>query len=244
MLFRSKGRGYKPSEEKPDKYHGVSPFDINTGEAIKYKNHNFSVAFGNKLCDMYQKGVKLCVITAAMPAGTGLVRFAEEHPESFFDVGIAEEHGITMTAALSKAGMIPFFAVYATFLQRGFDQLIHDVAIDNLHVVIGVDRAGITGEDGETHHGVFDVPELLAVPNITVLSPSSYDELDRAIEIAALEINGPVAIRYARGVQKEYKLNNFSLEPAVLKEGKDITIVTYGIMINEALGAGKILECS
>ena len=236
-----KGRGYKPSEEKPEKYHGISPFDKSTGKVLKYKNHNFSIAFGNKLAGLAADDKRICAITAAMPEGTGLVRFSEEFPDRFFDVGIAEEHGVTMAAALAKTGMIPFFAVYATFLQRGFDQLIHDVAIDGMHVIFGIDRAGITGEDGETHQGVFDVPEILAVPNITLLSPSTYDELDEAIDIAVRDFNSPVAIRYPRGVQKAYKENHFSLSPYILREGKDITIVTYGIMVNEALKCADIL---
>ena len=208
---------------------------------LKYKNHNFSIAFGNKLAGLAADDKRICAITAAMPEGTGLVRFSEEFPDRFFDVGIAEEHGVTMAAALAKTGMIPFFAVYATFLQRGFDQLIHDVAIDGMHVIFGIDRAGITGEDGETHQGVFDVPEILAVPNITLLSPSTYDELDEAIDIAVRDFNSPVAIRYPRGVQKAYKENHFSLSPYILREGKDITLVTYGIMVNEALKCADIL---
>ena len=236
-----KGKGYKPSEEKPEKYHGVSPFDVDTGKALKYKNHNFSTAFGNQLCELASKDKRICAITAAMPEGTGLIRFAEEYPERFFDVGIAEEHGVTMAAALAKTGMIPFFAIYSTFLQRGYDQLIHDVSIDKLHVIFGVDRAGITGEDGETHHGTFDIPQLMTIPHMEILSPSTYDELDEAVKLAAYHFEGPVAVRYPRGVQKAYKENRFSLDPVLLREGDDITIVTYGIMVNEAIKASDIL---
>lgn len=236
-----KGKGYRPSEEKPEKYHGVSPFDVGTGEALKHKNHNFSIAFGNQLCTLAANDKRICAVTAAMTEGTGLVRFAEEYPSRCFDVGIAEEHGVTMSASLAKTGMIPFFAVYATFLQRGYDQLIHDVAIDNLHVVFGVDRAGITGEDGETHQGVFDIPQLLTIPHMEILSPATYDELDEAVRLAAYHFSGPVAVRYPRGVQREYKENNFSLSPVLLREGSDITIVTYGIMVNEAIKAADIL---
>lgn len=236
-----KGRGYKPSEESPDKYHGISPFDIGTGAVLKSKYHNFSVVFGNKLCKLAMVDKRICAVTAAMADGTGLMRFFEEYPERAFDVGIAEEHAVTMSAALAKSGMVPFFAVYATFLQRAYDQLIHDVAIEGVHVIFGVDRAGITGEDGETHQGAFDIPQLMSIPGMKILSPSSYDELDSAIEIAVNELKGPVAIRYPRGTQKEYKENNFTLRPCTLRKGKDITIVTYGIMINEAIKAADML---
>lgn len=236
-----KGKGYRPSEEHPESYHGVSPFDISTGEALKYKNHNFSKALGNKLCQLAQSDKRICAVTAAMTEGTGLLEFSQQYPERFFDVGIAEEHGVTMTAALAKSGLVPFFAVYATFLQRGYDQLIHDVCIEGLHAVFAVDRSGITGEDGETHQGTFDIPQLSVMPGLTILAPSTYDELDAAIDLAVNHFTGPVALRYARGVQREYKENHFSLDPVVLRPGSDITIVSYGILINEALGGVDLL---
>ena len=237
-----KGKGYKPSEEHPESYHGVSPFDISTGEVLKYKNHNFSKALGNKLCQLAKADQRICAVTAAMTEGTGLLEFSQKYPERFFDVGIAEEHGVTMTAALAKSGLVPFFAVYATFLQRGFDQLIHDVCIEGVHAIFAVDRSGITGEDGETHQGTFDVPQLSVMPGLTILAPSTYDELDVAVDLAVDQLTGPVALRYARGVQREYKENHFSMAPYLLKEGTDITIVSYGILINEALGGVKLLQ--
>ena len=189
-----KGKGYAPAEENPDAFHGVSPFDPATGKAKKKSGENFSAVFGRTLTRLAQQDRRVCAITAAMMSGTGLEQFQAACPERFFDVGIAEGCAVSMAAGMAKQGAIPVFAVYSSFLQRAYDMLIHDVAIDKLHVVLGVDRAGLVGEDGETHHGVFDVAFLDSVPGMTVLAPSSYAELEGMLEQAVLHVNGPVAI--------------------------------------------------
>ncbi len=193
-----KGKGYAPAEENPDAFHGVSPFDPATGKAKKKSGENFSAVFGRTLTRLAQQDRRVCAITAAMMSGTGLEQFQAACPKRFFDVGIAEGCAVSMAAGMAKQGAIPVFAVYSSFLQRAYDMLIHDVAIDKLHVVLGVDRAGLVGEDGETHHGVFDVAFLDSVPGMTVLAPSSYAELEGMLEQAVLHVNGPVAIRYPR----------------------------------------------
>jgi 1-deoxy-D-xylulose-5-phosphate synthase len=177
-----------------------------------------------------------------MPAGTGLLRFAKEFPDRFFDVGIAEEHAVTMSAGMAKQGLVPVCAVYSTFLQRAYDQVIHDVAIEGLHVVLAVDRAGVVGEDGETHQGVFDCSYLCSVPNMTVLCPANEQELASALSRAVNEMGGPVAIRYPRGPQGKF-LNDMSGVPtSVVREGTHATVVTCGILINNALEAARQLE--
>ena len=236
-----KGKGYAPAEENPDAFHGVSPFDPATGKAKKKSGENFSAVFGRTLTQLAQQDRRVCAITAAMMSGTGLSQFQAAFPERFFDVGIAEGCAVSMAAGMAKQGAIPVFAVYSSFLQRAYDMLIHDVAIDKLHVVLGVDRAGLVGEDGETHHGVFDVAFLDSVPGMTVLAPSSYVELEGMLEQAVLHVTGPVAIRYPRGGEGAYRGDAGPGHAAVLRRGDDITLVSYGILINDVLEAAELL---
>ena len=236
-----KGKGYAPAEENPDAFHGVSPFDPATGKSKKKSGENFSAVFGRTLTQLAQQDRRVCAITAAMMSGTGLSQFQAAFPERFFDVGIAEGCAVSMAAGMAKQGAIPVFAVYSSFLQRAYDMLIHDVAIDKLHVVLGVDRAGLVGEDGETHHGVFDVAFLDSVPGMTVLAPSSYAELSGMLEQAVLHVDGPVAIRYPRGGEGAYHGDAGPGHAAVLRQGDDITLVSYGILINDVLEAAELL---
>lgn len=236
-----KGKGYKPSEDNPGYFHGVSAFDVSSGMPINKKTNNFSSVFGCALTNIAANNDKVCAVTAAMKSGTGLSLFASTFPERFFDVGIAEGHALTMCGGLCAGGMKPVFAVYSTFLQRAYDQLIHDISIMSLPVIIGVDRAGIVGSDGETHQGEFDVPFLTTIPNFEVYSPSSFEELRLALKLATNQDEKPVAIRYPRGEEGEFKGNTFDETQALLQVGRDITIVSYGIMINEAILAADIL---
>lgn len=243
-----KGKGYMFAEKYPDKFHGISPFDINTGEKIgKKAGKSYSDIFGEKLGDLADTNSDIVAITAAMPSGTGLEKFAKQHPERFFDVGIAEQHGVTFAAGLAANGMKPVFAVYSTFLQRGFDQIIHDVCLQNLPVVFGIDRAGIVGEDGETHHGVFDLSYLMPIPNLTIMAPKDGKELEGMIEFAT-EQNYPIAIRYPRGsgdniIVEEIGDNEKDFKKGeVLRRGADICIVAVGKMVKTAIDVAKKLE--
>ena len=237
-----KGKGYPFAEQDPDKFHGVGPFDPVTGILKKSGDGDFSSAFGKALCTCAAEDRRVCAITAAMADGTGLSGFAKEFPDRFFDVAIAEGHGVAMAAGLAKQGMIPVFAVYSTFLQRGYDQLIHDVALQNLHVVLGVDRAGLVGADGETHHGCFDPMFLSAIPGFTVLCPASFAELRKMLRQALFQVEGPVAIRYPRGGEGTYQADSSGGCAARLRQGGDATILTYGPMVNQALEASDILS--
>lgn len=237
-----KGKGYLPAEENPDAFHGVSPFDPLTGKTKKASGENFSSVFGRTLARLGREDKRICAITAAMMSGTGLEHFQAACPERFFDVGIAEGCAVSMAAGMAKEGAIPVFAVYSTFLQRAYDMILHDVALDHLHVVLGVDRAGLVGEDGETHHGVFDVTYLDSVPGMTVLAPSSYAELERMLEQAVLHMDGPVAVRYPRGGEGAYTANSGAEASVVLRSGGDITLAGYGIQINDLLEAAQILS--
>ncbi len=239
-----KGKGYKFSEERPEKFHGMKKFDVNSGTALGAKSTDFSTVFGTTMCRLARENPKICAITAAMRDGTGLSEFASLYPKRFFDVGIAEEHAVTMASAMAMQGAIPVFAVYSTFLQRGYDQLIHDASISNVHAIFAVDRAGITGEDGETHQGVFDIGMLQTVPNVTVLCPASFDELSHALRQAVYDLDGVVAIRYPKGSEGAYKETNCDAPTTVIKSFDDakITLVTYGTMINEVQMAEKLFE--
>jgi len=239
-----KGKGYAPAECNPDAYHGVSPFEPETGKALKSSGENFSAVFGQTMEELAEQDKRVCAITAAMPGGTGLGRFAADHPDRFFDVGIAEGCAVSMAAGMAKQGVIPVFAVYSTFLQRSYDMLLHDTALDHLHVVLGVDRAGLVGEDGETHHGLFDVAFLSTVPGMTVLVPASFAELKVMLIRAVEELDGPVAVRYPRGSQGDYSADNSRESSVILRVGKDITLTGYGVEINELLlAAGLLAEC-
>ena len=230
-----KGKGYTPAERNPDLFHGVGRFCVETGEPVHPTAPNFSAVFGQALCELAEKDLKICAITAAMQGGTGLNGFAQRFPERFFDVGIAEGHAAAMAAGMAKQGMTPVFAVYSTFLQRSYDMLLHDVALQGLHVVLAVDRAGLVGEDGETHHGLFDPAFLDTIPGMTVLCPASFAELRDMLEYAVYEVKGPVAIRYPRGGEGAYQ-DGAPRRPAVLlREGTDLTLAGCGTLVNELL---------
>ena len=237
-----KGKGFLPAEQNPDAFHGVSPFDPETGEPRTPAGENFSSVFGRSLVRLARGDQRICALTAAMKGGTGLEDFAQAYPERFFDVGIAEGCAVSMAAGMAKQGAVPVFAVYSTFLQRSYDMLLHDVAIDRLHVVLAVDRAGLVGEDGETHHGVFDVAYLNSVPGITVYAPSNFAELDRMLEEAVCRVSGPVAVRYPRGGQGEFRKDSGSAPAVVLRRGEAITLAGYGMEINQLLGAARQLS--
>lgn len=238
-VITQKGKGCDYAQAHPDKYHGVGCFDAKTG-VIEPQELGFSDKLGEYLCQFAGEDSRIVAITAAMSGGTGIECFAGKYPDRFFDTGIAEGHATAMAAGMAKQGLIPVFAVYSTFLQRSYDMLIHDVALQGLHVVLCVDRAGLVGSDGETHQGVFDVSFLSSVPGMTILAPASFQELHDMLAYALHEINGPVAVRYPRGGEGEYKSSNVAAE-VVLRQGEDITLVCYGTMVNEAMAAADVL---
>lgn len=237
-----KGKGYPPAEQTPANFHGVSPFCPEDGTPLKPAGENFSAVFGRVLCRLGERNPNLCAVTAAMESGTGLTDFAERFPKRFFDVGIAEGHAVAMCAGMAKQGVVPVFAVYSTFLQRSFDMLIHDVAIQKLHVVFCVDRAGLVGEDGETHQGTYDISMLATVPNMVILAPASFSELETMLTWAVEEAQGPVAVRYPRGGENGYSGNSCPEATVRLRPGEDATLVTYGTLVGEALEAARLLE--
>ena len=237
-----KGKGYSPAEERPADYHGVSPFDPATGKPLRTAKMDFSHVFGQELTALAGEDGRVCAITAAMQEGTGLTEFARKYPDRLFDVGIAEGHAVSMAGGMAKQGLVPVFAVYSSFLQRGYDQLLQDVALDGLHVVLGVDRAGLVGADGETHHGCFDALYLSQVPHMTVLCPASFAELRQMLRRAVLELTGPVAVRYPRGGEGAYQDCCGNETFTQVRPGADCTILTYGVLINEALAAAELLH--
>ena len=246
-VMTTKGKGYEPAETAPDKFHGIGPFDIESGKVLAKKDGDtYTDVFGKVLCDEASRNPDIVAITAAMADGTGLARFKKHYPNRFFDVGIAEEHGVTFAAGLAAGGLKPVFAVYSSFLQRGYDQLIHDVALQNLPVVFGVDRAGLVGSDGETHQGIFDLSFLSNIPNMTVMSPKNKWELADMLRFA-LQMNSPVAIRYPRG--KAYDGYEGCRERISygksewIFEGKEIAILSVGHMFEEAVKTrDKLIE--
>ncbi|MGN0632679.1 MAG: 1-deoxy-D-xylulose-5-phosphate synthase [Oscillospiraceae bacterium] len=238
MVDTVKGHGYPPAEANPGEFHGVGSFEIATGNPDVVPADSFSTVFGKKLRDLAYEHKNICAITAAMKYGTGLQYFQKAFPDRFFDVGIAEQHAVTFSAGLASNGMIPVFAVYSSFLQRSYDQLIHDLAIMKTHVVIGVDRAGVVGEDGETHQGIFDVPFLTTVPGVKIYSPSDYSELKLCIEKAVLEDDGVCAVRYPRGSDKsQCKSGSPSSDYEYVNNGSKVLAVTYGRLYNNLLKA-------
>ena len=236
-----KGKGYPFAQKEPGQFHGVAPFDVKTGKALKPSGENFSHVFGQELLSLAREDERICAVTAAMVEGTGLTDFSRTLPRRFFDVGIAEGHAVAMCAGMAQQGMVPVFAVYSSFLQRGYDMLLHDVALNHLHVVLGVDRAGLVGADGETHHGCFDPMYLSQVPGMTVLCPASFAELRRMLRRAVEELDGPVAVRYPRGGQGRYQDDGGDGTFVCLREGDDAAILTYGILVNQALDAAELL---
>ncbi len=226
-----KGKGYLPAEKNPSQFHGVSKFDVMTGNPEVSGADCYSIVFGKELARLGREHPKICAITAAMKYGTGLQHFEAEAPERFFDVGIAEQHAVTFAAGLASTGMIPVFAVYSTFLQRAYDQLVHDVAIGGQHVVLGIDRAGIVGEDGETHQGMFDIPMLVSIPRTTIYAPACYEELRLCMQQAILRDTGLAAVRYPRGDEKQmsFPQDNVNAEYTYTEdENADILLISYG----------------
>jgi len=242
-----KGKGYEFAEKHPDKYHAISPLDLKTGKKISNSSgQTYSQIFGDTLIEVAEENSDVVAITAAMPSGTGLTEFAKRYPDRFFDVGIAEQHAVTFAAGLAANGLRPVFTVYSTFLQRGYDQVLHDVCLQNLPVVFCIDRAGIVGQDGETHHGVFDLSYLSNIPNLKILSPKDGDELRTMIRYAFFQ-NSPVAIRYPRGISKALTIENsnediFEEKAEVILKGKDISIIAVGKMVETALELAKLLR--
>lgn len=239
-VLTQKGHGVEYAEKHPEIYHGVGPFNAETGE-LAPAGRCFSDCFGETICQLAEEKPELVAITAAMTYGTGLDSFAARYPERFTDVGIAEGNATSMAAGMAKQGLTPVFAVYSSFLQRGFDMLIHDVALQQLHVVFAVDRAGLVGSDGETHHGIFDVSYLRTVPGMKIFCPASFAELKVMLKTAVCETEGPAAIRYPRGGECGYGALHPEKE-AVLQQGSDLTLVTYGTMICEVQRAAGILK--
>ncbi len=225
-----KGRGYKPAEENPQLYHGISASA--PGNSIL---EDYSAVFGQTLINLAEKNDKVVAITGAMPLGTGLSDFADKFPKRYFDVGIAEQHAVTMAAGLASRGFVPVVPIYSTFMQRAYDQILHDVCLQNLHVVLCLDRAGVVGQDGETHQGMYDISYLSSMPNMTLLSPSSFRELESMLDYAVNVHNGPVAIRYPRGSTQEENGKAFEVNKAqVVLEGKDLLIISCGRMLKTA----------
>ena len=235
-----KGNGYAYALREPERFHGVPPFDPATGKVRKESGETFSHVFGETLCHLARQDDRVCAITAAMADGTGLTDFAKEFPRRFFDVGIAEGHGVAMAGGMAKQGLVPVFAVYDTFLQRGYDMLVQDLALEKLHAVLAVDRCGIVGADGETHHGCLDY--LSQIPGMTVLVPASFDELRQMLRRAVEDIPGPVAVRYPRGGENGYAGGWNGDAVQVLREGGDAAVVTCGILTGEALRAADALQ--
>ncbi len=244
-VLTQKGRGYAPAQEHPKLFHGVGKFDPVTGEVAAKGVKTFSDAFGDEMCKLAAEDSCVCAITAAMPGGTGLLEFKKQFPRRMFDVGIAEEHAVSMAGGLAKQGMVPVVALYSTFLQRGYDQIMQDVCMLGLHVVFAVDRAGLVGEDGETHHGVFDVGFLRQAPGMKILCPASLAEFSDMLRWAVLECDGPVAVRYPRGGDRGYTESAWygNVEDVSCHEvGEDVTLVTYGTMLENVTQATGILK--
>ncbi len=249
-----KGKGYKPAENNPDLYHGVGSFDVKTGTLFKSSNaETWSECFGRTICAIAEKNDNMAAVTAAMPCGTGLDEFSKRFPSRFFDVGIAEQHAVTFSAGLARAGITPVFAVYSTFLQRAYDQILHDVSLQNLHTVLAIDRSGPVGSDGETHQGVYDISYMSHMPNMTVLSPVTADDMEPMLNYLVSECAGPGAIRYPRGAA--LKSEDYGAEVPALTERNclkpriieahpkpDVLLVSVGVMLKNALDAKKILE--
>ena len=240
-----KGYGYKFAEEDPAKFHGIGKFDPDTGKKLGAKVKTFSDSFGEAMVDLARSNPRVCAITAAMPGGTGLLELMRQYPERLFDVGIAEEHAVSMAGGLAKQGMIPVVALYSTFLQRAYDQIMQDVCMLDLHVVFAIDRAGLVGDDGPTHHGVFDVGFLRQMPGLLLLNPVSLAEQQDMLNWAVNEYDGPVAVRYPRGGECGYSASDWQgLESRVKchRQGRDVTFITYGSILQNTLEAARMLS--
>lgn len=250
-VLTKKGKGYKIAEKNPDRFHAISPFNIETGEVKKKKKSDYSKIFGEKLVKLAKENTKIVAITASMKDGTGLTQFQKEFPNRFFDVGIAEQHAITMAAGMAREGMIPVIPIYSSFYQRAYDQVIHDVAMQNLPVIMCVDRAGCVGADGETHQGILDMAFFRLVPNLTIMAPKDFKELEDMLEFA-VNLNKPVIIRYPRGgenskvnfeTHKKIKLGQAEIIKRITKEKKDkLTIIAIGKMVSRAVEVAQGLQ--
>lgn len=242
-VFTQKGRGYEPAQEHPKLFHGIGKFDKVSGKPLKAPVETFSDVFGKTMVSLAENNEKLCTITAAMPGGTGLLPFKAKFPKRLFDVGIAEEHAVSMAGGLAKQGMVPVVALYSTFLQRSYDMILQDICMQKLHVIFAIDRAGLVGEDGETHHGVFDVGFMRQAPGMKILCPATKAELSAMLRWAVEEQDGPVAIRYPRGGESGGVDAPVWENDGVVchREGKDVTILTYGTLTAEAIRASEIL---
>ena len=243
-VITKKGKGYEWAEKYPRKFHGISAFDPETGEVISSGGApSFSKVFGEKVTELANKDDKIVAVAAAMGTATGLLPFYEAHEDRYFDVGIAEEHAVVFAAGLARAGYKPVVAIYSSFLQRAFDYIIEDVALQNLHVVFALDRAGLVGADGETHHGMFDLSYLGLIPGMTVLAPADGNQLSEMLEFA-IDMDGPVAIRYPRGSASgdHLRLSRFKGQNIVISEGRDVTILAVGAMLDEAIKTADILK--
>lgn len=235
-----KGKGYAPAEKNPEKFHGIGKFDEQTGETkASFGN---SAVFAEELCSIARDNPKVAAITAAMASGTGLDAFKREFPDRFFDVGIAEQHAVTMAAGMAIAGTVPVFCVYSSFLQRGFDQLLHDVCLQDLKVVFGIDRAGLVGADGETHHGIYDISYLNTLPNMKVLSPSSVQELRACLDWAVNENDSPCAIRYNRGKLPEREMSGEIPSWECIKPFRSVCVAATGRLVSTAIAACEDLN--
>ncbi|WP_330363800.1 1-deoxy-D-xylulose-5-phosphate synthase [Proteocatella sphenisci] len=235
-----KGKGYKPAEDRPNDFHGVSSFDIKTGKSIKMGSKpTYSDVFGDKMCKIASKNKNLALISAAMIDGTGLSNFEKKYPDMIFDAGIAEQHAVTMAAGMAADGITPVVALYSSFLQRAYDQVLHDVATQNLHVVFALDRSGLVGNDGETHQGVFDAAFLSQIPNMTVMAPCDYREFENMLEFAVNEYKGPVAVRYPRGGSSANISGSEEVivrgKGVIVEPGRDISIIASGKMLTTAV---------
>lgn len=244
-VITKKGKGYKIAEQNPDKFHATGSFNLEDGKPKKAKSKDYSKVFGNKLVKLAEKNEKIVAVTAAMKDGTGLREFSQRFPKRFFDVGIAEQHALGLAAGLAKEGMIPVVPIYSSFYQRAYDQVIHDICLQNLPVIMCVDRAGLVGADGETHHGAFDMSFFKIVPNITILAPKDFKELEQMLKFA-IELKGPVMIRYPRGGEDKALFNKHEEiqlgKSEVLREGKDITIIGIGKTTSTALKLSELLK--
>jgi 1-deoxy-D-xylulose-5-phosphate synthase len=243
-VLTKKGKGYKPAEVNPDRFHSTSKFNIETGEKLSKGKKDYSKVFGDKLVEIAKDNKKIVAITAAMTDGTGLTEFAKKFPNRFFDVGIAEQHAVGLAAGMSKSGLIPVVPLYSSFIQRAYDQLVHDVAIQNLPVVICADRAGIVGNDGETHQGLLDMAFTNTIPNFNIMAPKDFNELENMLDFA-INLNKPVLIRYPRGGEEISfeKCDEIKYGKAeVLEEGKDIVIIAIGKMVSKAIQVSEELK--
>ena len=242
-VMTKKGKGYAPAENNPEKFHGIGVFDAKTGKTPPSKE-SYSDHFGKTLLRLAKENDKIAAVTGAMPTGTGLDEFAAAFPKRFFDVGIAEQHGVTMSAGLAAGGYIPVIPLYSSFMQRAYDQVLHDVCLQNLHVIFPIDRAGLVGRDGETHQGIYDISFLSHMPNMKILSPANYKQLDEMLEYAVYRCKGPVAIRYPRGADElQAELPEFDPNDAItLRKGSDVSIIAAGRMAIRAAEVADKLE--